>query len=262
MIGRASRLLALVLTLAAAACGQGGAPASDEAPPLQVFAAASLKESLDEAASAYHRAGGPKVEVSYAASSALARQIEQGAPADAFISADQEWMDWLAERGLIDTDTRRDLLGNSLVLIAPSRHNPEPLELDTGTDLIPHLADGRIALALTDSVPAGKYARQAFTSLGMWDALAPHVAEADNVRAALMLVARGEAPLGVVYGSDAEAEPRVSVVATFPAGSHPPIIYPAARVAASRHEGAADFVQWLGSPQAGAIFRHHGFTLP
>lgn len=228
---------------------------------LTVFAAASLKESMDEAAAAYEQATGHAVRVSYAASSALARQIEQGAPADVFMSADLDWMDVLRSKGLIDTVSRRELLGNTLVLIAPKDGPARPLALRKGTDLRPLLGrDGRIALALTASVPAGKYAKAAFEALGMWTALESRTAEAENVRAALLLVARGETPLGVVYGSDAKAEARVRVLATFPPSSHPPIVYPVARVRASKHPQAADFVRWLQTPAAVALFRAHGFT--
>lgn len=229
--------------------------------PITVFAAASLKESMDEAASAYQAATGHGVRVSYGASSALARQIEQGAPADVFVSADLDWMDYLQQRGLIDAGTRHDLLGNVLVLIAPATSTARVFALRKGRDLRPLLgADGRIAVALTDSVPAGKYAKAGFESLGMWGALQPRLAEAENVRAALLLVARGEAPLGVVYGSDAKAEPAVRVLAVFPPATHPPIVYPVARVAKSRQPKATAFVQWLQTPEAGAIFRKHGFT--
>lgn len=253
----------LLLALALAACGdRGPRPSAGGNDPLLVFSAASLKEAMDEAAAAHAAAGGPAVEVSYAASSALARQIGQGAPADVFISADLAWMDWLAERDLIDAANRRDLLGNDLVLVAPAGGNAAPLALGAGPDAVmARLGAGRIAMALVDSVPAGRYGREAFESLGMWDALAPRVAEGDSVRAALMRVARGEAPLGVVYASDAVAEPRVRVVATFPPGSHPQIVYPVARVSASRHPGAAGFVDWLDSPEAADIFRRHGFTV-
>ena len=233
-------------------------PAS--AAPLTVFAAASLKESLDEAAAAYRKASGQDVRVSYAASSALARQIEQGAPADLFLSADLDWMDYLQERKLIDEASRRNLLGNTLVLIAPAIRKAGPVALKPGVKLLPLLGEGRMALALTASVPAGKYARAAFTSLGVWDQLQPKVAEAENVRAALMLVARGEAPLGVVYGSDAQAEPKVRVLATFPADTHPAIVYPVAVIKASRHPRAAAFAQWLHSKDAAAIFRRRGFA--
>ena len=262
MIRVATLLLAGVLSLATAACGQRAPHAAEGDDPLLVFSAASLKESMDEAAAAYSETGGPRVQVSYAASSALARQIEQGAPTDVFISADLAWMDWLAGRNLVDDASRRDLLGNDLVLVAPATDDVAQLDLAAGpAGLLARLGEGHVAMALVDAVPAGKYGREAFESLGMWEALAPRVAEGDSVRAALMLVARGEAPLGVVYGSDAAAEPRVRVVATFPADSHAPIVYPVARVAASRHEDAAGFVDWLASAEAGAIFRRHGFTL-
>lgn len=238
------------------------AVAADAPAPLTVFAAASLKESMDAAAAAYETATGQAVRVSYAASSALARQIEQGAPADVIVSADRDWMDYLHRRRLIDTASRRDLLGNSLVMVAPRAANPAPIALRPGADLLPRLGSkGRLALALTASVPAGKYAKASFTSLGMWPALQARVAEAENVRAALMLVARGEAPLGVVYASDAKAEPAVRVVATFPADTHPPIVYPLARLAASRHPGSTAFVRWLREPEAAKLFRDRGFQV-
>jgi molybdate transport system substrate-binding protein len=232
------------------------------ADPLTVFAAASLKESMDDAAAAYQHATGQAVRVSYGGSSALARQIEQGAPADVFVSADLDWMDELQRKALIDTATRRNLLGNTLVLVAPKNSAAQALALQPGTDLLPLLGDRRMALALVDSVPAGKYAKAAFMSLGLWTQLQPHVAESENVRAALLLVARGEAPLGVVYGSDAQAEPRVRVLATFPPQSHPPIVYPVARIKTSTHPRAADFVRWLQTPAAAAIFRKRGFSVP
>lgn len=230
--------------------------------PLTVFAAASLKESMDEAAAAYQRSSGQPVRVSFAASSALARQIEQGAPADVFLSADIEWMDYLQARGKIDPASRRNLLGNTLVLVAPAGGTIRPLQLQRGANLLPLLGEGgRIAIALTSSVPAGKYAKAGFISLGLWPSLQPRLAEAENVRAALLLVARGEAPLGVVYASDALAEPRVRTVATFPAGSHPPIVYPVARVSASKHPQGAAFVRWLQGTAARAIFQRHGFAV-
>jgi len=237
--------------------------ADDAAKPISVFAAASLKESLDEAATAFQASTGHAVAVTYAASSALARQIEQAAPADVFVSADREWMDWLQSRGLIDESTRSDLLGNSLVLVAPSRAVVENISFDARGNFVPELGkDGRLSLALTDSVPAGKYARAALESLGLWAAVQPRVVESENVRAALVLVARAEAPLGVVYATDAKAEPRVKIVATFPETSHPPIIYPVARVRASTHAQAAAFVAWLESDEARAIFARYGFASP
>lgn len=254
------RCLCAILLAAAPLWSSAAKPGSGT---LTVFAAASLKESLDEAAAAYRAKTGQEVRVSYAASSALARQIEQGAPADVFVSADLDWMDYLQQRNLIDAATRRNLLGNTLVLVAPKSSAAKPVKLERGTDLLPLLgADGRIALALTASVPAGKYAKASFESLGMWTALQPRVAEAENVRAALMLVSRGETPLGVVYGSDAQAESGVRLLGTFPAGSHPRILYPAARVAASMRPQAKAFVEWLAKPEAVAIFRRHGFTAP
>ncbi|WP_242111601.1 molybdate ABC transporter substrate-binding protein [Luteimonas aquatica] len=255
---RWSRRLLLALSLCCAAAAHAAESADA---PLTVFAAASLKESMDEAAASFQKAQGPAVRVSYGGSSALARQIEQGAPADVFVSADLDWMDTLQKQNLIDVATRHDLLGNTLVLIAPAASAARAPALEHGADLRPLLGEGRIALALTESVPAGKYAKAAFTSLGMWQALQPRVAEAENVRAALLLVARGEAPLGVVYGSDAKAEPRVRVLATFPADSHPQIVYPVARLKASTHPKAAAFVRWLQSAEATAIFRKHGFTV-
>ena len=249
-----------VALLATFACVAGASP-PDKPAPLTVFAAASLKESLDEAATAYERGGGAPVRVSYAASSALARQIEQGAPADVFVSADQAWMDALQEQKLIDPASRRNLLGNTLVLVAP-KDSKVQVALKPGLDLAALLgADGRLALALTNSVPAGKYAKQSLVKLGAWEGVKSRTAEAENVRAALLLVARGEAPLGIVYGSDAFAEPKVRVVATFPADAHAAIVYPIARVAASTHPQAKAFVQWLQTPAARAIFARHGFRL-
>ncbi|GAB1595391.1 molybdate ABC transporter substrate-binding protein [Lysobacter claricitrinus] len=233
------------------------------AEPITVFAAASLKETLDEAGALYGRTHGATVRVSYAASSALARQIEDGAPADVFISADLDWMDELQAKRLIDTTTRRDIAGNALVLIAPTDATTPRVTLKRGVDLRPLLGtDGRIALALTASVPAGKYGRAALESLGAWATVQPRVVEAENVRAALQLVARGEAVLGIVYASDALAEPRVRAVARFPAATHPRIVYPAARIAASAHPKSADFVAWLATPAAQAVFRRHGFLAP
>lgn len=255
------RQLALLLAGFAVLFAGGAATAAGDE-PLTVFAAASLKESMDEAAAAYGAATGQPVRVSYAASSALARQIGQGAPADVFVSADIEWMDALESSALVDPATRTELLGNRLVLVAPAASGAGPFTLHPGADLRPLLgARGRIALGAIESVPAGRYARAGFESLGLWDQVAPRIAGAENVRAALMLVARGEAPLGVVYASDARMESRVRVLATFPAGSHPDIVYPAARVAASRHPHAAPFVAWLRSPHARAIFQRHGFSV-
>ncbi|KAB8181295.1 molybdate ABC transporter substrate-binding protein [Lysobacter maris] len=231
------------------------------APPLTVFAAASLKEAMDEAAATYSSERGVPVRVSYAASSALARQIDNGAPAHVFVSADLDWMDYLQSRGRVRASDRDELLGNRLVLVAPADPATATVDLAVPGALERALGNGRLAIGQTRSVPAGKYARAALEHLGAWPSLAPRLAESDNVRAALMLVARGEAPLGIVYRTDAIAEPRVRVVAAFPAGSHPPIVYPAAALDGPRREDGRAFVDWLASPAAAAIFRRHGFEL-
>ena len=226
-----------------------------------VFAAASLKESLGDAVKAYEAKTGEKVVVSYAGSSQLARQIEAGAPADLFISADLDWMDELAKKDLIDPASRVTLLGNTLVLIAPEASTAS-LVIGPGFPLAEALgADGRLAMAAVASVPAGKYGKAALERLGVWTAVAPHVAEADNVRGALAFVARGEAPFGIVYGTDAKAEPGVRVVGTFPADSHAPIVYPLARIKASTNPDARGLLDFFVSPEAKAIFEAAGFTV-
>lgn len=229
-------------------------------PGLTVFAAASLKNALDAVAAEYAKSSGRKISTSYAASSALARQIEQSAPADVFISADLDWMDDLAGKTLIEASTRVNLLANRLVLIAPADAKVD-VKIALGFDLAGALGSGRLALAETASVPAGKYAKAALEKLGAWHAVGPKLAATENVRAALALVARGEAPLGIVYHSDAMAEPKVKVVDTFPEDSHPPIVYPAAVVKGSGNAAAAaDFISYLRSSGAQAIFKKEGFT--
>jgi molybdate transport system substrate-binding protein len=250
------RLLAMLLLLLSA----GTLHAAGDAAPLTVFAAASLKESLDEAARAYQTQTGTPVRISYAASSALARQIEQGAPADVFFSADLEWMDYLQQRGKIDPAARHNLLGNRLALVAPKNSRTQ-VDLQTPASLPAALGERRLAVGETRSVPAGKYARAALESLRVWDGVQAKLAESESVRAALMLVARGETPLGIVYLSDAKAEPAVRVVAVFPDASHPPIVYPLAPLRASRHPQADAFVRWLSSPAARDIFQRRGFTV-
>lgn len=236
-------------------------PPASAAAPIDVFAASSLKESLDEVGAAYTRGGGAPVRISYAASSALARQVESGAPADVFISADREWMDELQLRALLLPQSRRDLLGNSLVLVAPADSATRAVSLRRPGALLTALgSQGKLAVALTASVPAGRYARASLESLGAWTQVQPQVVEAENVRAALVLVARGEAALGIVYGTDALADPRVRVVARFPTASHPPIVYPVAQLASSRNPQAAAFVAWLHGRQARAIFKRRGFA--
>jgi molybdate transport system substrate-binding protein len=229
--------------------------ASAHAQALTVLAAASLKDALDEAVAAYPA----KPVIAYGASSALARQIENGAPADLFISADLEWMDHVEKKNLLAPGTRRNLLGNRLVLIAPAKQ-PVKLQPAPGFPIANALGNGRIALAEPNSVPAGKYAKAAFEKLGVWDQVAPRVAAAENVRAALALVSRGETPLGVVYQTDANAERSVMIAGVFPADTHPPIVYPVAALKGAK-AGAAAFLEFLSQPQARAIFEKHGFAV-
>lgn len=233
--------------------------APTRAEDILVFAAASLKESLDEAARRYQTASPDRILISYAASSTLAKQIEAGAPADVFISADSEWMDYLATRRLIKAATRTDLLGNSLVLIAP-KGSAITLKLTSGIDLAGALKDGKLAMGDPDHVPAGKYGKTALEKLGLWASVRAQVARAENVRAALAFVARGEAALGIVYGTDAAAEKSVKIVDTFPADSHPPIVYPAAETANGK-AAAGRFLAYLGSPEAKLLFRRFGFVV-
>jgi molybdate transport system substrate-binding protein len=220
-----------------------------------IFAAASLKNALDEAAGLYS----VKPTISYGASSALARQIESGAPADVFISADLDWLDYVEKKGLVAAGTRKNLLGNRLVLIAPAKQ-PVRLQPGPGFPIAKALGNGRIALAEPNSVPAGKYAKAAFEKFGVWDQVAGRVAATETVRHALALVARGEAPLGVVYQTDANAEPNVMVAGAFPADSHPPIVYPVAALKGAKG-GAAPFLEFLASPASRRVFEKHGFTV-
>ncbi len=247
-------LLAAFLTIAT--IGTASAQPRD----ILVFAAASLKNALDDIAAAYRRDTGTGAVASYAASSALARQIEAGAPADIFISADSEWMDYVEQRRLIRTATRGDLLGNRLVLIAPSSSRVD-LAIGPGFGLAAALGRERLAMADPDYVPAGKYSRAALERFGVWDSVAARVARAENVRVALLLVARGEAPLGIVYRTDAAAESQVRVVGLFPENAHPAIVYPIALVADSVHSGAARFAAHLRAPAARPMWTKHGFTV-
>ncbi|MCK9488435.1 MAG: molybdate ABC transporter substrate-binding protein [Xanthomonadales bacterium] len=228
-----------------------------------IFAAASLKPALDAITASPAGQAQAQVQLSYAASSQLARQIDHGAPADVFISADQRWLDWLQERGRIDVASRIDLLGNALVLVAPTGRFSTPLSLMPGVDLARLLgADGRIALAETNNVPAGRYAREALTRLGMWQTLEPRIVAAENVRAALNFAVRGEVPLAVVYRSDARSTGAVDVLATFPADSHTPIVYPAARLRnGPAPVAAARWLALLCSEDSQTIFIAHGFDV-
>lgn len=260
MIGRDwfGRLLAALLVGSALLV----APALRAQDAALVFAAASQKDALDAVIAAYAKAGKGPVKASYQSSSTLARQIEQGAPADLFISANPQWMDYLAERNLIDKDTRFDLLSNGLVLVTAKDSNPGPVAIAPGLDLAALLGDGRLAVGDPDHVPAGIYAKQALQSLGIWDKVEAKLARADNVRAALALVARGETPLGIVYRSDAVADKSVKVVGQFPETGHPPIVYPVAVMAESKHAQAArDFLAFLKSTDAAKIYATFGFRL-
>jgi molybdate transport system substrate-binding protein len=232
---------------------------ADDKGPL-VFAAASLKDAIDATDAGFAKESGKQPVASYAASSALAKQIEQGAPADIFISADEDWMNYLADRRLIKPDTRFDLLGNTLVLIAPKDSKIET-KIANGFPLATLLGDGHLAMANTDSVPAGKYGKAALTKLGVWDAVKNRIAQADNVRAALELVSTGEAPLGIVYGTDARLDPNVKVIGTFPEGTHPPIIYPIAIVASSTNADAPALLAYLKSSAAQSVFKDQGFRI-
>ena len=227
-----------------------------------VFAAASMKSALDDVAAAYVTNTGSDAPILiYAGSSALARQIRFGAPADVVISANVLWMDWLASEALINLDSRRVLLHNHLVLIATSDFVGE-IALTPQTDLLDLLQGSRLAMAMVDSVPAGIYGRQSFETMGLWSDLKDHVAQADNVRAALRLVATGQAPLGVVYATDAAADPNVRIITAIDPALHDPILYPAALVASASHPDASDFLMFLHSDTAGQIFTRHGFLLP
>jgi len=223
-----------------------------------VFAAASLKEAMDEQRRQFERDTGNKVIVSYGASNALAKQIEAGAPADLFISADLDWMDYVAQRGLVAPNARFDLLRNSLVLIAPASSNAA-LRIGPGFGLAAALGTDRLAMANPDSVPAGKYGKSALEKLGVWTSVEAKVARAENVRAALALVSRGEAPFGIVYRTDALADKGVKVVDTFPPDSYPPIVYPAAVLAASKTVSARALLDYLRSAPARAVWEKYGF---
>ena len=223
-----------------------------------VLAASSMAEAMTEAADRWARAGRPRPVLSFAASPALARQVQAGGSADLFVSADEEWMDVLARAGLLARGTRADLAGNRLVIVAPVGN---PIELRRAT-LARVLAAGPLAMADPDSVPAGRYGRAALERLGAWAAVAPHVVRAENVRAALALVERGAAPFGIVYLTDARASAKVRVAGYFPAGGHPRIRYPVARLTASTHPEAEAFRRYLLSAQGRAVFLRHGFTRP
>jgi molybdate transport system substrate-binding protein len=246
--------IALCLTLPALS------PAARSDEPVIVFAAASLKTALDAAAVAYDAGGGGEVKISYGGSLALARQIVAGAPVDIFASADEESMDEAVKGGVIKSGSRTDRLGNQLVLIAPKQATFDTLPL-TPEAFQTALGAGRLATGEVNTVPVGRYAKETLRNLGLWTSVEPRLAMTDNVRAALAFVARGEAPLGIVYATDAAAEPNVKVVATFPEAAHAPILYPFALTAASHNMDAAKLLDFLKSPAARAIFEHQGFQV-
>jgi molybdate transport system substrate-binding protein len=237
-------------------CGAAQARTKD----VVILAAASLKNALDEASAAWTKETGKQTKISYAASSALAKQIEAGAPADMFVSADLDWMDYLAQRNLIKPATRSNLLGNQIVLIAP-KDSKTALKIERGFALKQALGDGRLAMANIDAVPAGKYGKASLEALGVWSSVSDRVAQAENVRMALLLVSRGEAPLGIVYQTDAAADPGVKIVGTFPDDTHPPILYPIALLSTSVNPDADAFLAYLKSPAAKPIFEKQGFTV-
>lgn len=225
-----------------------------------VFAAASMKNALDNANKAWATESSKEATVSYAASSALAKQIESGAPADIFISADLDWMKYLSDKKLVKEDTKSNWLGNRIVLVA-SKENAKPVDIKQGFDLSGLLAGGKLAMGAPDSVPAGKYGKAALETLGTWASVEKSVAGAESVRAALALVSRGEAPYGIVYATDAAADPGVAVVGTFPADSHPAIIYPIAILSESKATDAKAYLDYLTSAKAAPFFEKEGFTV-
>lgn len=249
IVGIIATTFALLLSTAAA-----------PAPALTVFAAASLQNALEEISTAYLRRDGARVVLSFAASSTLAKQIERGAPADVYLSADRAWMDYLVQRGRIVEGSRVIVVRNRLVLVAPAAR-ARRFEIKAGFPLAQALGGGRLALGDPSHVPAGRYAKAALESLDLWASVAERLAPCDHVRVALALVARGEAPLGIVYASDVAAEPAVRVVGEFPPASHPPIVYPAGRVSAGRTQRTASaYLSFLRSAAAQAVFVKHGFA--
>ena len=251
-------MLAGAATVVAALAG--GTVKGFAAEKITVFAAASLKNALDAVAVAWKAETGNEASISYAGSSALAKQIELGAPADAFVSSDLDWMNYLTGKGLVDQSSVVNLLGNRIVLVAPA-DSTVATTIEPGFGLAPLLGDGRLAIATVDAVPAGKYGKAALETLGVWDSVKDRLAQAENVRVALALVSTGEAPLGIVYRTDAAAEPGVKIVGTFPQDTHPAIVYPAGRVAASTKAEATAFLDFLRNSTAGELFRQQGFAV-
>lgn len=256
MLRRCFVILLALLGLAAA--GLAG-PAAAQDKTITIFAAASMKNALDDISAGFSKQSGVKVVASYAASSALIKQIEQGAPADVFASADLDWMDYGTQKKLVQDATRINLLGNRLVLIAPKDSKITAVAIGPGFDLAKLAGDGRVATGDVQAVPVGKYAKAALEKLGSWSAAAPKFAMTESVRAALALVARGEAVFGIVYETDAKIEPNVKIVGAFPPDSHPAIIYPVALTTGAKPEAAA-YLAFLRSQTAKMIFERYGFS--
>lgn len=248
----------LLLLIAAVLAFAGSAVQAER---ITVFAASSLKNALEEIASEFDAATGHKTLLSFAGSSALARQIQLGAPADIFISASPDWMDLLEQGAEIDAASRFDLLENDLVLIASAETSAE-VDLQNGAELEQLIGDHLLSMALVEAVPAGIYGKAVLVSLGLWDQVAPNVVQTSSVRAALALVSLGEVPFGIVYASDAKADPRVSEIGVFPSNTHPDIVYPAARVTRSTSEAALAFLHYLTTPGSKQVFESHGFRIP
>jgi molybdate transport system substrate-binding protein len=245
--------------LFAAAVLLGAVSPHAQAQNLTILAAASLKNALDEVAAQHQKRSGEKAAISYASSSALAKQAGGGAQADVFISADLAWMDYVEKLNGLKPGSRVNLLRNEIVLIAPAA-SKAAFTIGPRFPLAKLLGDGRLAVGDPDHVPAGKYAKAALESLEVWPTVADKLARGENVRAALNFVSRGEAPFGIVYRTDAAADSKVRIVGAFPASSHPPIVYPAAMLAAGKSADAEKFSQFLKSPEAAGIFRKHGFV--
>jgi molybdate transport system substrate-binding protein len=258
VLTRKSILAAIAATIVIAAAVPYAAKAQDKT--ITVFAAASMKNALDDVDAAFTKQTGIKVVASYDASSALMKQIEGGAPADVFVSADLKWMDYGSQKKLIKDDTRVNLLGNTLVLIAPKDSKIDKVTIAPGFDLAKLAGDGRIATGDVKAVPVGLYAQAALEKLGVWSAVEPKMAMTANVRAALVLVARGEAPLGIVYSTDAKVEPGVKVVGVFPDDSHDPIVYPVAATTGAKAE-VTPYLAFLRSQAAKTIFESYGFAV-
>ena len=255
------RLLGRILAVATVAWGvPQPKPAEAQGGDLVVFAAASLKNALDAIHAQWQKETGKSAKISYAASSALAKQIENGAPAQMFVSADLDWMDYVEKKNLIKPETRSNLLANRIVLIAP-KDKAKAADIKPGFDLANVIGDGRLAIANVDSVPAGKYGKAALEKLGIWASVSGKLAQAENVRAALLLVSRGEAPAGIVYQTDAASDTGVTIIGTFPEDTHPPIVYPIALTTNATNPDAAAFLAYIKSGKAKPLFEALGFTV-